>query len=139
MFVVDGDDFEVYAYLLSDRSHDAGRDLTLAGDHGKPKGIWGNDETFWVSSETESRLFAYTRSDGSRNPDLDFYLADAGNTGAGACGRTATPSGSSAATTARSTLTTSGPRSASLSLISLFTEATRKPWGCGVIPASSTW
>ncbi|MDE0612783.1 MAG: SwmB domain-containing protein [bacterium] len=82
MFVVDGDDFEVYAYLLSDRSHDADRDLTLAGDHGGPKGIWGNDETLWVSSETESRLFAYTRSDGSRNPDLDIYLADAGNSDA---------------------------------------------------------
>ena len=82
MFVVDGDDFEVYAYLLSDRSRDADRDLTLAGDHEGPRGIWGNDETFWVSSETERRLFAYTRSDGSRNPDLDIYLADAGNTDA---------------------------------------------------------
>ena len=53
----------------------------LDGDNDNPKGIWGNDETIWVSqSGTTGKLFAYNRSDGSRNSGEDFNtLSAAGN------------------------------------------------------------
>ena len=53
----------------------------LHSDNDNPKGIWGNDETIWVSqSGTAPGLFAYSRSDGSRDSSKDFTtLAAAGN------------------------------------------------------------
>ena len=55
--------------------------FALDGDNDNPKGIWGNDETIWVSqSGTTGKLFAYNRSDGSRNSGEDFNtLSAAGN------------------------------------------------------------
>ena len=45
-----------------------------------PKGIWGNDETIWVAQNGTDKLFAYNRSDGSRDSSEDFNtIAGAGN------------------------------------------------------------
>ena len=45
----------------------------LHRDNNNPQGIWGNDKTIWVSqSETAPKLFAYNRSDGSRDSSKDF-------------------------------------------------------------------
>ena len=49
MFVLDSDDAKVYAYKMSDKSHDESKDITVAADNGSPRGIWGNHETIWVS------------------------------------------------------------------------------------------
>ena len=46
------------------------------------RGIWGNDDTIWVSKQpaatvdeyTDNLLLAYNRSDGSRSPDKDIRL-----------------------------------------------------------------
>ena len=54
-----------------------GFDLHSSNDN--PKGIWGNDETFWVSQSGTGKLFAYNRSDGSRDSSKDFNLAAAQN------------------------------------------------------------
>ena len=45
------------------------------------KGIWGNDDTFWISQNgTTDKLYAYNRSDGSRDSSQDFNtLTGAGN------------------------------------------------------------
>ena len=53
----------------------------LHSDNDNPKGIWGNDDTFWVSQNgTTDKLFAYNRSDGSRDSSQDFTtLSAAGN------------------------------------------------------------
>ena len=50
----------------------------LHSDNNNPKGIWGNDDTFWVSqSGTAPKLFAYNRSDGSRDSSKDFTTLNA--------------------------------------------------------------
>ena len=53
----------------------------LHSDNDNPKGIWGNDDTFWVSQNgTTDKLFGYNRSDGSRDSSQDFNtLTGAGN------------------------------------------------------------
>ena len=53
----------------------------LHSDNDNPQGIWGNGETIWVSqSGTGPKLFAYNRSDGSRDSSQDFNtLTGAGN------------------------------------------------------------
>ena len=53
----------------------------LHSDNDNPKGIWGNDDTFWVSQNgTTDKLFAYNRSDGSPDSSQDFNtLSTAGN------------------------------------------------------------
>ena len=69
-----------------------GRDLSppkrvssfdLDSDNSDPKGIWGNDDTFWVANDgsgATDKLYAYHRSDGSRDSSSDFdNLNGAGN------------------------------------------------------------
>ena len=47
-------------------------DFSLSSDNSRPYGIWGNPETIWVSDEGKGKLFAYRRSDGSRDASRDF-------------------------------------------------------------------
>ena len=55
----------------------------LHSDNDNPKGIWGNDDTFWVSQNgTTDKLFAYNRSDGSRDSSQDFNTLSAAGNGA---------------------------------------------------------
>ena len=55
----------------------------LHSDNNNPKGIWGNGETIWVSqSGTGPKLFAYNRSDGSRDSIKDFTTLSAAGNGA---------------------------------------------------------
>ncbi len=55
----------------------------LHSNNSDPKGIWGNDETFWVANDgsgATDKLYAYHRSDGSRDSSSDFdNLNGAGN------------------------------------------------------------
>ena len=51
----------------------------LHSDNSTPKGIWGNDDTFWVANDGSgagNKLFAYNRSDGSRDSSSDFDNLD---------------------------------------------------------------
>ena len=51
----------------------AGQDLDglIAAENQSPYGIWGNDATFWVSDDTDDKLYAYN-ADGSRDASQDF-------------------------------------------------------------------
>ena len=47
----------------------------LHSDNSDARGIWGNDDTFWVANDgigAGNKLFAYNRSDGSRDSSSDF-------------------------------------------------------------------
>ncbi len=83
MFVVDSDDDKLYAYTVSTKAHDSGKDITLSSFNDEPRGIWGNADTIWVSHDgtgTDNKIFAYQRSNGNRDSDKDFdTLDDAGN------------------------------------------------------------
>ena len=83
MFVVDWDDDKVFAYGLSTRQRTAGSDLDLDGLNDNGQGIWGNASTLWVAEDhdrPDNKLYAYNRSDGSRDYAKDFdTLNSAGN------------------------------------------------------------
>ena len=55
----------------------------LHSDNSTPRGVWGNDETIWVANDgagATDKLYAYNRSDGSRDSSSDFgNLNTAGN------------------------------------------------------------
>ncbi len=64
-------------------------DFELSGDNDNPWGITGDDDTWWVTEVGESgfttdarTIYAYNRSDGTRDADKDIDLAqlDTGNT-----------------------------------------------------------
>ena len=57
-------------------------DFELLGDNDNPWGITGNDDTWWVTEigdlgrTTDTRkIYAYDRSDGTRDPDKDVDLS----------------------------------------------------------------
>ena len=99
LWVVDKDNAKVVAFALPTKCSNNDnycrqpeKDFDLAAENDNPWGItagWSGDgpdrvvDTFWVSNATEDRvgeneldkkLYAYNRSDGSRNSDLDFDL-----------------------------------------------------------------
>ena len=49
-------------------------DIALAGLNSDGRGIWGNDSTIWVVDEFDAILYAYARSDGSRDSAKDITL-----------------------------------------------------------------
>ena len=55
----------------------------LHSSNSDARGIWGNDDTFWVANDgsgAANKLYAYNRSDGSRDTTADFdTLNAAGN------------------------------------------------------------
>ena len=55
----------------------------LHSNNSNARGIWGNDDTFWVANDgsgATNKLYAYKRSDGSRDSGSDFDNLDtAGN------------------------------------------------------------
>ena len=83
MFVVDGNDAKVYAYKMAGKGHDTDNDIELESTYRAAMGIWGDAHTIWVANDASGRfdkIFAYKRSDGSRDPAKDFDTLDgAGN------------------------------------------------------------
>ena len=81
----DGNALEIAVYTNRDLSPPGKRvsSFDLHSDNDDPKGIWGNDETFWVANDgagATDKLYAYNRSDGSRDSSSDFdNLNGAGN------------------------------------------------------------
>ena len=55
----------------------------LVSNNSTPRGVWGNDDTIWVANDgsgATDKLYAYNRSDGSRDSSSDFdNLNTAGN------------------------------------------------------------
>ena len=82
MWVADFADDKLYAYRMSDRSRDSGKDfdtLSAAGN-GSPVGIWSDGTTMWASDFADGKLYAYRMSDRSRDSGKDFNtLSAAGN------------------------------------------------------------
>ena len=87
MFVVDDEDEKVYAYKMSDRKRDSTKDITLSLERltKSPHGIWGDENTIWVANDggghtyidqAQTRIYAYKRSNGSRDSGKDVWLAD---------------------------------------------------------------
>ncbi len=73
---VDGDVLMIAVY--TDRDLSPPERVTGFGLHSSnsgPRGIWGDDDTFWVANDGSAdanKLYAYNRSDGSRDTSADF-------------------------------------------------------------------
>ena len=79
MYVVDDEDGMIYAYQMSDKSRDSGKDITLDSNNADPGGIWGNSTTIWVVNDRFSpnnKLYAYSRSSRSYDSGNDFSTLD---------------------------------------------------------------
>ena len=59
LWVVDWRDAKLYAYSMSDRSRDAGKDFALDADDQSTEGLWSVGNTMWVASRDDGRLYAY--------------------------------------------------------------------------------
>ena len=76
MWVSDFADGKLYAYRMSDRSRDSGKDFdTLSAAGNKfPEGIWSDGTTMWVADTGRDMLFAYDAATMARDADQDFTL-----------------------------------------------------------------
>ena len=57
-------------------------DFDLHSSNSGPRGVWGNDDKFWVANDgsgAANKLYAYNRSDGSRDTTADFDTLNAAN------------------------------------------------------------
>ena len=59
MWMVSFDANKVFAYKLSDRSRDSGKDFTLHSDNGDPQGIWSDGVHMWVVDSADNKAYAY--------------------------------------------------------------------------------
>ena len=78
----DSVDSRIYAYRMSDKSRDSGKDFNtlVAAGNDRPRGIWSDGVTMWVSDSVDDRIYAYRMSDKSRDSGKDFNTLDpAGN------------------------------------------------------------
>ena len=83
----------LYAYRMSNKSRDPGKDIVLKMDNystdpqaglvREPTDVWGNDDTIWVANDGHvhfgqaPRIYAYKRSNGKNDPGKDFILRTA--------------------------------------------------------------
>ena len=84
------DNAKVFAFVLPkgcNYCRKSNLDFELSGDNDNPWGIAGNDDTWWVTEVGESgwttdarTIYAYNRSDGTRDADKDIDLSQL-NTG----------------------------------------------------------
>ena len=61
MWVADFDDTKLYAYRMSDKEHDSGRDFNTLSGAGNtlPYGIWSDGTTMWVADSIEDKVYSY--------------------------------------------------------------------------------
>ena len=72
-------DRRIYAYRMSDKSRDSGKDfntLDAAGNR-DPRGMWSDGVTMWVLDSADIKIYAYRMSDKSRDSGKDFNTLDA--------------------------------------------------------------
>ena len=60
MYVADNDDDRVYAYQMSDKSRDAGKDFDLDSDNTDPKGVWAYAANRFYVADSGGKLYVYT-------------------------------------------------------------------------------
>ena len=74
MWVLMGDDKQIYAYDRSSKIRDSGRTINLSASS-TPRSIWSDGETMWVSDSSGS-VVAYRISSGARDFDKDLDLSE---------------------------------------------------------------
>ena len=59
MWVADTSDDKLYAYSMSDKTHDPSKDFILTAENTDPSGIWSDGTTMWVADTSTDKLYAY--------------------------------------------------------------------------------
>ena len=75
MFVADREDEQVYAYILSNKARDSGKDITLGTSVAGSQGAWCDSTHVWAVNDADganNKMFAYKRADGTRDSAKDF-------------------------------------------------------------------
>ena len=82
MYVADSGNDKVYAYKMSNKLRDSGKEFNLDSDNDNASGIWSDGRTMWVAQDVpDVKIFAYKLGGGQRQPTKDFTLLIAsGNT-----------------------------------------------------------
>ena len=78
LWAADFYDRKAYAYVLSDGTRAASRDVALAGTK-RPFGLWSDGATLLAADWTGGRVLAYRLSDGARLASRDIDTSAAGN------------------------------------------------------------
>ena len=82
MWVADLTDAKIYAYVLSSKERDGGKDFDTLRDagNGLPRGIWSDGKTMWVADSADDKIYAYDLATKAHVENQDFdTLAAAGN------------------------------------------------------------
>ena len=78
MWVADFSDNKLYAYELSSKARDSGKDFDTLFAGGFARGIWSDGTTMWLAADaSDDKLFAYRMSDQARDSGKDFDALDA--------------------------------------------------------------
>ncbi len=91
IWVADSEDDKLYAYTISTKLRDAGKDIPLvetqeesptdlelkSNDNSAPRGIWSDETTMWVADSEDDKLYAYTISTKLRDAGKDIPLVEA--------------------------------------------------------------
>ena len=59
MFTVDRDDDKVYAFRMSDGTHNSSLDITLDPENSDPQGLWFDGRVMWVVDIGTDKVYAY--------------------------------------------------------------------------------
>ncbi|MBC6410329.1 MAG: cadherin domain-containing protein, partial [Ekhidna sp.] len=74
MWVADGDDVKLYAYILATGERDTAKEFDLDAENDRPQGIWSDRTTIWVVDWGDEKLYAYTLATGERDTNKEFDL-----------------------------------------------------------------
>ena len=82
MWVADFSASKVFAYRLSDKARASAQEFDLASDQNgtpiSPFGLWSDGETMLASDWQRGEIFAYTLSDGQRQPNRNIDTSESG-------------------------------------------------------------
>ena len=73
IWVSDSGDDKLYAYNLSQRSRQAGKDINLSNANDDPAEIWSDGEIIWVLDTDDEHVYAYDLSAGNRKKGYEFW------------------------------------------------------------------
>ena len=80
MYVADSGNDKFYAYKMSNKLRDSGKEFNLDSDNDNASGIWSDGRTMWVAQDVpDVKIFAYKLRGGQRDSAKDFSLLHASN------------------------------------------------------------
>ena len=70
MWVIEGSTTTFYAYNMTTKARDSGKDIALASGNNKPRGIWSDGTIMWVANQDGKSIYVYRMADGAHTSTL---------------------------------------------------------------------